>query len=436
VAPDESGPFVPPSDRFDASIGDALAWLDRHVNLDSLPERSRLEASAGAAGRVAALAAAMGDPQTLFPIIHVTGGVGSGKSSIAAMAASLLLAEGISPGLLVSPHVESLNDRLRVAGEAIGDAELAQQLAALAELELFVGVKGTWLDLVTAAALRWFADEAIEAAVIENSGGGGDDATSVAEAAVVVSGGAVPSALGGLIGAGTWLVADHGEGAQYDAAGLWLRGDDFGAENHRLALGGRVADLYTPAGRYEDVFVPFFGAHQVENAAVAVAAVQAFLGSTLDQAVVEEGLAAARLPGRLEVAGRSPLVVLDCASTASSAAAVGQALREDFPPNGSAADGSRRITVVMGCTGETTPGAMLQALDPAHVVACEPSAPLPVSGSAVVGAAEGLGFTAEDAGSVGAALESARERAEDGDVILVTGSMAVVGEARRLLRPA
>ena len=114
-----------------------------------------------------------------------------------------------------------------------------------------------------------------------------------------------------------------GRAREVGAASVWVAGRDFGCESNQVAVGGRVVTLWTPGGRYEDVLVPLHGAHQGVNASVALAAVEAFFGDPLDAEVVEEGLAAVRVPGRLEVLGRRPLLLVDGAHNAAGMAALG-----------------------------------------------------------------------------------------------------------------
>ncbi len=132
-------------------------------------------------------------------------------------------------------------------------------------------------------------------------------------------------------GAGSWwarLAPDLGEivrarAEEVGAASLWVAGQDFGCASNLVAVGGRVVTLWTPGGRYEDLLIPLHGAHQGANAAVALAAAEAFFGDALAPEVVEEAFAAVRVPGRLEVLGRRPLLLVDGAHNAAGMAALG-----------------------------------------------------------------------------------------------------------------
>jgi dihydrofolate synthase/folylpolyglutamate synthase len=399
----------------------------------------------------------MGSPQSACPVVHVTGT--NGKGSTTKMIASLLGAEGVRVGAYTSPHLERVNERLAVADEPIGDEELAAQLCALAELERFLGTQPTWFEIVTAAAFRWFADEAVEAAVLEVGLGGRFDATNVADASVAVVTNValdhteilgdtrekIASEKAGIVKPGAVAILGEGdpdissifetEAEKVGAASVWRRGSDFGADSVRLAAGGRAADLWTPAGRYEDVFIPARGAHQVDNAAVALAAAQSFLGgSLLSDDVVREGFASVRVPGRLEVVRRHPTVLLDGAHNAAGAAALGAALAEDFEAAG-------RIVIVMGCLRFRDPADLLAGIIAgagseriAAVVACTPPSPRALAAREVVEAARVAGLEAGDGSDVEDAVTKALELVSENDVVLVTGSLYVVGAARAHLR--
>jgi dihydrofolate synthase/folylpolyglutamate synthase len=394
----------------------------------------------------------MGSPQSAYPVVHVTGT--NGKGSTTRMIGALLQSVGLRGGGYTSPHLERVNERLAVADEPIADEELAAQLGALAELERFIGIKPTWFELMTAAAFRWFADEAVEAAVIEVGLGGRHDATNVADGAVAIvtnvqldhtdilgpSRSSIAAEKAGIVKPGSVLVLGEedrdiaaifeDEAAQVGAAAVWRRGEDFAAENLRVAVGGRVVDLWTPAARYEDVFVPLRGAHQADNAAVALAGAQAFLGDVLPDDLVREAFAGVRVPGRLEVVGRHPTVLLDGAHNPAGAAAAGRALAEDF-------EGVERIVVVMGCLRNRAPAELLEGLMSdriSGVIGCTPPSPRAQPASAVVEAASAAGLRAEDGGEVADAVARALDVAGREDLVLVTGSMYVVGAARTWLR--
>jgi dihydrofolate synthase/folylpolyglutamate synthase len=126
----------------------------------------------------------MGDPQHAYPVIHITGT--NGKGSVARMVTALLVARGLRVGTYTSPHLERVNERMAWNGEPIPDEDLAEVIGAVAELETLLESPPTHFEILTAAAFRWFADVAVDVAVIEVGLGGRWDATNVADAQVAV----------------------------------------------------------------------------------------------------------------------------------------------------------------------------------------------------------------------------------------------------------
>jgi dihydrofolate synthase/folylpolyglutamate synthase len=217
--------------------------------------------------------------------------------------------------------------------------------------------------------------------------------------------------------------------AEVGAEAMWERGEHWDCDENLLAVGGRLLDLRTPAGTVEGVFLPLHGAHQGDNAACALAAVEAFFAHPLDQDLVRAALADITVPGRFEIAQREPLVVLDGAHNPAGAAVAAQALADDFDVAGS------RILVV-GVLAPHDPAPFLEALDAATadlVVACTPPSPRAVPASEVASAAAALGVAAEVVPDVDRAVARAIDRAGPDDVVLITGSLYVVGRARSAL---
>ncbi len=434
-----------------------LAWLDRHINLEAIERGVAGRAAEPTLERIAALTAAMGDPERSFPCIHVTGT--NGKTSTTRLCTALVMANGLSVGTYTSPHLVSLNERIAWNGEPIGDDDLFDVLSPLGALEEFIRAENpgmlapTWFELMTAAAYRFFADVAIDAGVIEVGLGGRYDATNVADGAVAVATNVEldhVSILGGTRAKIAWeksgivkpgcvaVVGDEDddivavfedEARRVGAAAFWRRGVEFDCVGNFAAHGGRVVSVRTPGATYEDLFVPLYGAHQGDNVAIAIAAAEAFFGVPLDASVVAEALGSVRVPGRLEVLGRRPLVVLDGAHNPAGAAALGAALDEDFGV-------VRRTVLVFGCLNGRSPGDVLAALGPAriaHVVVCTPPSLRGLAAADVAAAAAELGLEASVADSVPEALAAARGRVSADDLVLVTGSLYLVGAARRHL---
>ncbi|HEY8547358.1 MAG TPA: Mur ligase family protein, partial [Acidimicrobiales bacterium] len=286
------------------TLDEAVAFLDDHTDL---------EKSVGVAGRVTGLSLdtmhvlseVLGNPEQAFPVVHISGT--NGKGSTARMVTALLAAHSLSVGTYGSPHLEHLIERLTWNNEPIEPEDLARVVGDLAALEPLVleesgGVRPSHFELLTAAAFAWFAEIAVDVAVVEVGMLGRFDATNVAEAqvAVITNVGRdhtdgegdwrrrIAEEKAGIVTAGRHLVLGETDPdllPVFEAEGpepLWLRERDFGVEQDKLAIGGHLVAVVTPHGRYDDVFLPVHGAHQADNAAVAIAAVEALFDRALD----------------------------------------------------------------------------------------------------------------------------------------------------------
>lgn len=426
------------------NLATALRYLDQHTNLEATAGR----AEGLSLDRMRRLVSVLGDPQSAFPVIHVTGT--NGKGSVARMITSLLEAHGLSVGTYTSPHLEAINERIAWNGEPIGDVELADAIATVAAVEEVAGITPSYFEILTAAAFGWFAEIAVDVAVVEVGMLGRFDATNVVDASVAVltnvghdhtdGQGAWRAAIAdekiGIAKPGSIFVCGETDPdlravlGRTEAAETWWRGEQFDAEQSLLALGGRTVSLRTPTGTVDDVFLPLHGEHQADNAAVALAAVEAFFGRRADDEVVQEGFAKVVVPGRFEIVHREPTVVLDAAHNVDGARACAQTLREEFTLAGT-------IVVVAGFLQGRDPAEMLEELgaqDAGFLIACTPNSPRAIPAPQVAAAADGLGIVAEAVSSVEQAVERALGLASPDDLVLVTGSLYVVGPARTMLR--
>jgi dihydrofolate synthase / folylpolyglutamate synthase len=424
-----------------ADLDAALAYLDAHVNLEAGRQGG---VAPPTLDRIRALLNALGDPERGYPLVHLTGT--NGKGSTARMVTALVKASGLTVGTYTSPHLERINERIAWNGEPLDDRSFAAAVATVAAVERVSGVRPTFFEILTAAAYAWFADVAVDVAVAEVGLLGRWDATNAADATVAVvtnvgldhteyAGGtkaAIAAEKAGIVKPGSWLVlgeTDPELAAIFrDAgpAGVWERDRDFACEDNLVGVGGRVVTIRTPGSLLEDVFLPVHGAHQGDNAALAVAAVEALFGRPLTADVVADAFADLTVPGRFEVLARRPLVVLDGAHNPDGAEAAAATLDDDFSVAGD------RILVV-GMNRGRDPEEMLLALDaPAArlVVACAPDWARARPAVEVARAAEALGVDAVVARDVASALRTAVDTASPDDAVLVTGSLYVVGEAR------
>jgi dihydrofolate synthase/folylpolyglutamate synthase len=431
-------------------LPEALAWLDAHIDFESnMPSKRSLPTL----DRMRTLVGLLGDPQEAYPAIHITGT--NGKGSTAAMATALLGARGLTVGTYTSPNLSRVNERIARNGEPIDDTAFVEVLESLARLEQLMEDPPTRFELLTAAALAWFADEAVDVAVVEVGLGGRWDCTNVVDGDVAVvtnisfdhtevlgptlediardKSGIFKEGSRVVIGeTDPTLVALLRESARSAGASeVWARDQDFACTANRLAVGGRLIDVRTPGGAYGELLVPLHGAHQGDNASCALAAVEAFFGSALEEDAVEQAFAAVRVPGRLEVIGRHPLVVVDGAHNVAGMIVLARSLVEEFTVEGEA-------QAVVGMLSGRDPAAMLEALLTAgirSVVACAPHSPRALPAEVVAEAAASLGMDVSVATSPSEAVGLAIGRAGPDDRIVVCGSLYVVADARRLLVP-
>lgn len=418
----------------------AVAYLDRHINrevsLDKIDD--------SALDSMRRLMTALGEPQSDVPVVQITGT--NGKGSTAAMISGLLSALGLSVGLYASPHVSSITERLQFNGEPIDPHEFAAVVEILRTVESTLDFTPTWFELMTAAAYRWFADLAVDVAVVEVGMLGRFDATSVVTPVVSVI---------------TNVGYDHTDGREgwrrtvaWEKAGIikptsvlclgevdpeleevfiaeqpariLRRHDDFDALENVLAVGGRQATLRSPAGLYEDVFISLHGAHQADNAALALAAAETFVGAPLPDEVVEEGLGTLSLPGRFEVLQHNPLVVLDGAHNPDGAETAVATLDEGFSVAG------RRVLIV-GMMGEKDAAWMLESLAAAEadvVICTEADTPRAMPATELAAVARSEELDVEVIPDPVEALDRALSIATEDDVVLGAGSLYVVGALR------
>ncbi|GAB4104655.1 folylpolyglutamate synthase/dihydrofolate synthase family protein [Micromonospora taraxaci] len=416
--------------------------------------------------RIESLLDLLGSPQRAYPAIHLTGT--NGKTSTARMIDSLLRAFGLHTGRYTSPHLETVRERISLDGEPVSEERFASIYREIKPLAELVDARSdeplTYFDMTTALAFATFADAPVDIAVVEVGLGGAEDATNVIQAGVCVI---TPIGLdhtewlgdtlqdialakAGIIHPGATVIA----AAQEEEAARPLldrcaevgatiarEGGEFGVMRRAVAVGGQVLSIQGLGGVYDDVFIPLHGAHQAQNAAVALAAVEAFLGAgarrQLDIEAVREGFASASSPGRLERVRSAPTVLLDGAHNPHGMAATVNALQEEFAFS--------KLVAVVGVLADKDAEALLELLEPVAdlVVVTRNSSPraMPVAELAAL-AAEVFGEErVESAEEIPDAIELAVALAEEdvpgelsGVGVLVTGSVVTVADARRLLK--
>ena len=427
-------------------------WLDAHVNLEQgLGVPSDRRVSAPTLDRMRALAEWLGSPNEDLAATHITGT--NGKTSTARMCVALLSELGLRVGSYTSPHLERVNERLAIDGEPVDDEALDEVLDAVRRVEPQLVERLSYFEILTGAAFRWFVDEAVDVAVVEVGLGGRWDATNIIDArvAVVTNVGidhveylgptreGIAAEKAGIVKADSRLVLGE---TDPDIQRVFLdrnppsvarRDFEFGTTGNRLAVGGRLLDLYTPRGDHNGVFLPLHGAHQGDNAAIALAAAEELVDVPFSDAIVHEALGRVQSPGRLEVLQRNPLVVLDGAHNVAGAELLVSSLAEEFPV--------APRTLVVGLLREKEPHEMLQALDVRganRLVVCRPPSPRGRDPQDVMQAALDLGVDDDDIDvcetvreAVGAAVLATPAEGQ----IVITWTLYVVGAARSILLP-
>ncbi|WP_083403019.1 folylpolyglutamate synthase/dihydrofolate synthase family protein [Curtobacterium sp. MCBA15_008] len=407
----------------------------------------------------------LGDPHLSYPVIHLTGT--NGKTSTARIAESIVRAHGLRTGLMTSPHLVSIRERIVIDGAPIAPDRFVenwddiapvleltdQELTAKGELPL------TFFEALTVLALACFAEAPVDVAVIEVGMGGEWDSTNVVQSQVqvftpiaidhakqlgstvaeiartksgiikpsssVVSSAQVPEAL-----------AELQRAAELTESTLAVEGDGFWVVDVTPAVGGQLITVQGIAGRYDDLFLPLFGKHQAHNAAVAIAAVESFLGrgsQPLDEDVLSEGLAGATSPGRLQPIATGPTVVVDAAHNPHGARALAEALPVAFP--------SEHVVGVVGILGDKDARGFVRALKGtiSTFVVTQPP------GDRALDADEFARIVVDEVGedrvvvepSLAAALQEARDLADEADaedaMVLVAGSIVMVGRVMDLV---
>lgn len=415
--------------------------------------------------RIEAFVELLGEPQRSYPVIHLTGT--NGKTSTARMIETLIRALGLRTGRFTSPHLESMTERIVIDGEPLSDEQFVRAFNDVAPYTHLVDAEHdhplSYFETVVGMAYAAFADAPVDVAVVEVGMGGAWDATNVADGSVAVltpvsldhqqylgeSAAEIAREKVGIIKPGATVITavqDEEVAAQIvgraaEVGAIVAReGLEFGVRSRVPAVGGQMLSLQGLRGAYDEVFLPLYGAHQAQNAALALAAVEAFVGGedALADEVVKEAFAEVTSPGRLEVVRRSPTIVLDAAHNPHGAAALVDALEDSFVFS--------PLIGVVGVMADKDYEGMLAVLEPmfAHIVCTQNSTERALPAEQLAEIARGI-FGQDRVGvapSLVDAIDQATTLAEAGGVfgeglgsggVLVTGSVITVGEARALL---
>lgn len=421
--------------------GDALDWL---YNLQRFGMKLGLD-------NIRELLARVGDPHLALPAVHVTGS--NGKGSVCAYIDAVLRRAGYTTGLYTSPHLVRFNERIQVDGRPIPDDEMVRLTQVLRPHVEDMARKdptkqATFFEVTTAMAFLYFADRAVDIAVVEVGMGGRLDATNVVRPLVTV--------IARLALEHTEYLGDTIDKIAFEKAGIVKEGvpcvtlvqrglgvvrrrcrelhapmilvprdvsfrrKSFGEEGQRVVIRGR---------RVYEMQIPLLGRFQPENAAMALGALEALhrQGWRILPAAVRGGIAATRWPARMEVVWRHPRVVLDCTHTTQGAKALRASIKEIFP--------HEELILVTGMLKDKDlPGIGRELGSLAtQAIVVRPRTERALEPSAVAAELGRHLSKVEVIPDVREAVATAMARAGPGDLVLITGSLYTAGEAKEYL---
>jgi len=412
--------------------------------------------------RIKALTYALGDPQLTYPTIHIAGT--NGKTTTSRMIDALMHTLGYRTGRFTSPHLESFTERISLNGEPISPEGM---IAAYNDIALYLDLVDSkqphpisFFEAITALAFVAFAEFPVDIGIIEAGMGGEWDATNVVQSQVSVI---TPIGLdhmeylgetieeiahtkSGIIKHESHVVlaAQPAEAATVLTAKIMAEsaiphreGVEFSVARRDLAVGGQVLAINGIHGEYTDIFLPLYGAHQASNAAVALAAVEAFAGVKLDDDLVRQAFASVESPGRIEVLHRDPTVIVDAAHNPHGASALARTLQTEFD--------FESIFGVLAILGEKDVHGVLLELEPVidRLVVTQNSSPraLPVDAlfaeAVKVFGAERVFKESDLRSAITYAIEQCtlvNQVSEGVSAVVVTGSVVTAGETRGIVR--
>jgi len=305
--------------------------------------------------RILALVDALGSPHLTYPTIHIAGT--NGKTSTARMIDQLLANLGYRVGRYTSPHLESFTERISLKGEPISDLEM---IKTYEDIHLYLDLIDSrqphpisYFEALTAMAFVAFAEHPVDIAVIEAGMGGQWDATNVISSQVSVmtpigldhmeylgnTVEAIAQTKAGIFKpeSNVVLAAQSAQVAKILLAQVakvsaqpFRQGVEFSLKNRALAVGGQLLSIQGVHGDYDEIFLPLYGDHQGNNAAVALAAVEVFAGVKLDTELVQDAFSKVSSPGRCEIVYKDPTVIIDAAHNPHGVSAIANTLNTEF----------------------------------------------------------------------------------------------------------
>ncbi len=416
--------------------------------------------------RITLLLQYLGNPETSYRVVHVAGT--NGKTSTSRMIESMLIEAGLTVGLTTSPHLHDVRERIRLQGQPI---DIEKFIETYEELEPFLelvdeqlGTRLSFFEVMTAMAFAAFSDAPVDVVVVEVGLGGSWDATNVVNADVCVitpidldhqkflgdTIEEISAEKAGIIKEHDVVVSaiQHPVAAEIiqnrateTSSALFFAGRDFDVAERALAIGGQVLSIQGLSGRFDEVILPLHGAHQAANAALAVAAVEAFFGAGVDDRklnseIIEQGLGKVTSPGRLEIIRRGPTVLVDVAHNPHGAHSLANALESEFD--------FQYLVAIVGMFSDKDADTFLEILQPSvsHLIVTQTSheRAMAVEKLHAIAANHFEESQLDSRPDVASAIEFAIELTdnamiaeESGVGILISGSVYTVAQARALL---
>ena len=419
---------------------DAEAFLDDRIGQGVKPGLDR----------IAGLMEFAGNPELTYPSIHIAGT--NGKTTVSRMVQQILGAHGLTTGGFTSPHLETVEERFTVHGTPVTSEEFTDAVRDLAwfvtAYEDRAGTPVTYFEVTAALALSIFASASVDVAVVEVGLGGRLDATNIIDGAVSVVTGididhteflgseisqiatekvAILKANGTLV---TGRLPDEAIAPIADRVAetnaKWIRRDqDFSVTDASIAVGGWQCSFEGVFAEYDELYLPVHGHHQVDNLATAIATSEMFLGRALDPELLLVAVASLSSPGRLEVVGRRPVVIVDGCHNQQGFRGLADTLDAEFPPV--------QWKLVLAVRGERSIRELLRPMKGRvdQVFATTVADPLAWEPSVVAEAAsEALGVPAEAFEDPTTAVEAATIAAGRDGGVAVAGSLYLAGEVR------
>ena len=406
-------------------------------------------------GRIEMLCDLLAAPQLTSPVIHIAGT--NGKTSVARIIETLLRTMGLRTGLMTSPALRDMTERIEIDGEPVSTqrfVDVYRQVEPYLEMVDTASVSEggppmTMFEVITGLGYALFADSPVDVAVVEAGMGGRWDATNVnaADVAVITPIGMdhtdylgetlaeIAAEKAGIIKPGARVVLAHQQpealavliqAADDAGATVLLPGTDYEVISRGLAVGGQVVTMRVADHVYEEVFLNLHGRHQADNAALALAAVRALLGRNPEPDLVTEAFAQVHSPGRLEVIGRHPLTLADAAHNPHGMQALCLAVAESFTYD--------RLVAVLAIMGDKDIDAMLSSLaqivDEVVVTANDSPRCLPAADLAQAASGYWSADAVHQVGNLPEAMEFARTLAGPQGCVVATGSVVTAGMAR------